>query len=183
MSHLTTLSLVDSVVTVETICSLKQVSLKLQQLLVALGLWPAGGRSGNRAPKVSKDPSTASCCGARLYLESNAVGGNQIWDSEGLHPACWHHSVMASGGGSLHHLPRKVSLSSAQMQLDAGVPDGGWAHVLQLPLTAGSAVTCCHLLLAGGCSTDLSTPQHGGCPAGPRGAGATSPSPGLVTSE
>ena len=105
MSGLALFSLVDSEVTVGTICDLKQISPKLQKLVVALGLWPADGWSGNTAPKVSGDPSAACCCGVSLGLESNAVGGNQILDSEGLCPACWHHSVMAGGGGSFRRLP------------------------------------------------------------------------------
>lgn len=51
-------------------------------------------------------------------------------------------------------------------------------------LTASSAVPCCQLLMAGGCSPDLRTPHGEGCPARPpglpdppRGSGATSLSP------
>lgn len=105
MSGSAPFSLVDSEVTGGTICGLKQVSLKLQQLMVALGLWPADGWPGNTAPKVKGDLSATCCCGVSLGLESNAAGGNQILDSEGLCPACWHHLVMAGGGGSLHRLP------------------------------------------------------------------------------
>lgn len=105
MSVLALFSLVDSEVTEGTICGLKQVSPKLQHFVVALGLWPADGWSGNTAPKVSGDLSTACCCGVSLGLEGGAVGGNQILDSEGLCSACWHHLVMADGSGSLHCLP------------------------------------------------------------------------------
>lgn len=105
MSGLAPFSLVDSEVTGRTICGLKQVSPKLQQLVVALGLWPADGWSGNMAPNVSGHPSSACCWGVSLGLEGDAVGGNQILDSEGLCPTCWHHSVMAGDSGSLHRLP------------------------------------------------------------------------------
>lgn len=63
MSDLAPFSLVDSEVTAGTMCGLKQVSPKLQQLVVALGMWPADGWSGNTAPKVNGDPSAACCCG------------------------------------------------------------------------------------------------------------------------
>lgn len=82
MSDLSLFSLVDSEVTGGTICGLKQVSPKLQQLMVALGLWPADGWSGNIAPKVSRDPSSAFCCGVSLGLESDAVGGSS-WTVKG----------------------------------------------------------------------------------------------------
>lgn len=61
---------------------------------------------------------------------------------------------------------------------------GSWWQVhscAAIPLTTSSPVPCCQLLESGGCSPDLSTPppRGGGHPAGPQGAGAMSPSPGL----
>lgn len=58
MSALAPFGLVDSEVTVGTICIFKQVSPKLEQLVVPLGLWAA-----NIAPKASGEPATGCCCG------------------------------------------------------------------------------------------------------------------------
>ena len=150
MSVLALFSLVDSEVTRGTICGLKQVSPKLQQLMVALSLQPADGWSGNIAAKVSGDLSAACCCGVSLGLESSSVGGNQILDSEGLRPACWHHSVTARGGGSPHRLPSCVTQPGPN---PAGCWGSQWWVPLcaTTPLTASSAVPCCQLLVSSGC--------------------------------
>jgi len=75
MSSLAPFSLADSEVTGGTICGLKQVSPKLQRLMLVVDLWPAGGWSGNTAPKVHEDQSAACCFGVSLGLEGDAAGG------------------------------------------------------------------------------------------------------------
>lgn len=143
---------------------------------MALGLWPVDGWSGNTAPKVSGDPSSACLLWSQLGLESDAIRITKSWMVKGCALPAGHHSVVAGDGGNLHHLPSSVSLSLAQIQPDSWVPSGGCTHVLgphSLQAGQSPAASSSHLVGA-----DLPCPPPA-CPARPHGGRATSPSPGL----